>query len=78
MSVLRKETQVANNRTELIINRKNQEKIMMQQEVITALRSSNQKLEAKYQENIKELQQQNTILLRMIEQQQQLLNKTTF
>ncbi len=78
MSVLRKETQVANNRTELIINRKNQEKIMMQQEVITALRSSYQKLEAKYQENIKELHEQNTILLRMIKQQQQLLNKTTF
>jgi hypothetical protein len=42
------------------------------------LRSSYQKLEAKYQENIKELHEQNTILMRMIKQQQQLLNKTTF
>lgn len=64
----------------------------MQQELITALRNSYQKLEDSYrklkesnkqqekkskgfQEKIKDLQQHNTILSKMIEQQQQLINK---
>lgn len=92
MSIL-KRTQIANiHQEEILINRKNQETIMMQQELITALRNSYQKLEDSYrklkesnkqqekkskgfQEKIKDLQQHNTILSKMIEQQQQLINK---
>jgi len=84
MSVFRKKTQITNNRAE-IINRRYQEQIMMQQEIITAQRSSDKKQEESYhkqaktinilRETIKDLQQHNTILLKMVEQQQQLLNK---
>ena len=73
MSVLRKKTQVTNNYP--ITDRKNQETILLQQEEIYALRSVAKEKDVKFTENIKILQQHNSILLKMIEQQQKIINK---
>jgi len=73
MSVLRKKTQVTNNYP--ITDRRNQETILLQQEEIYALRHEMKEKDVKFTENIKILQQHNSILLKMIEQQQKIINK---
>jgi hypothetical protein len=73
MSVLRKKTQVTNNYP--ITDRRNQETILLQQEEIYALRHEMKEKDVEFTENIKILQQHNSILLKMIEQQQKIINK---
>tara|TARA_B110000444_G_C18774239_1_gene564118 strand:+ start:1169 stop:1396 length:228 start_codon:yes stop_codon:yes gene_type:complete len=73
MSVLRKKTQVTKNYP--ITDRRNQETILLQQEEIYTLRSVAKEKDVKFTENIKILQQHNSILLKMIEQQQKIINK---
>ena len=73
MSVLRKKTQVTNNYP--ITDRRNQETILLQQEEIYTLRHEMKEKDVKFTEKIKILQQHNSILLKMIEQQQKIINK---
>ena len=73
MSVLRKKTQVTKNYP--ITDRRNQETILLQQEEIYTLRSVAKEKDVKFTENIKILQQHNSILLKMIEQQQKIIKK---
>lgn len=77
MSIL-KRTQIANNhREEILINKKNQETIMMQQEEIYALRAGIRQKDMEIrvlQTNNKKFEERNRTLLIMFEQTQSLIN----
>jgi|TARA_B110000208_G_scaffold166255_1_gene205006 cell division protein FtsB len=77
MSILRR-TQIANNhREEILINKNNQETIMMQQEEIYALRAEIRQKVMKIgvlQTNNKKIEERNRTLLTMFEQTQYLIN----